>query len=47
MCWISVHPDLMARDYGVTPDHVLNFMASLGYTHEYLGADHERHYFFA
>lgn len=42
--WVSVHPDLMARDYDCTPDQVHDFMASLGYKAEHLATDHEQHF---
>lgn len=48
LVWISVHPDLMARDAGV-PDvqELFDFMTACGYGREYLGTDHEQHHFFA
>lgn len=45
--WVSVHPELMDRDYAPTkPKDVLDFMDRVGYTSTYLGTDHEQHYFF-
>lgn len=44
--WISVHPDLGERDYGVTPDHVHAFMNSFGYTGTHLATDHEEHWYY-
>lgn len=44
--WVSVHPDLGKRDYGVEPDEVEKYMKSLGYVGQFLAEDHERHYYF-
>lgn len=44
--WVSVHPDLMLRDYGATPADLHEFMTGMGYTGELLHIDHETHYFF-
>lgn len=44
--WVSVHPDLAQRDYGVKPQQVHDFMASFGYTATHLATDHEEHYFY-
>lgn len=48
LVWVSVHPDLMARDAGV-PDvqELFDYMTSHGYGREYLGTDHEQHMFLA
>jgi len=45
--WVSIHPDLMARDYGATPDAVHEFMAGHGYVGTHLSTDHEQHWHFA
>jgi len=42
--WTSVHPDLMERDYGTTPDHLHGFMDSLDYVGIHLATDHEAHF---
>lgn len=48
LVWISVHPDLMLRDFGIEHvDELFEFMHSVGYGREYLGIDHEQHHFFA
>ena len=48
LVWISVHPDLMARDFGVERcEDLFELMHSLGYGREYLGTDHEQHNFLA
>ena len=47
LVWISVHPDLMARDFGVERcEDLFDLMHSLGYGREYLGTDHEQHHAF-
>lgn len=45
--WVSIHPDLGERDYGVTRDDVLKFMFSLGYRSDFLAKDHEEHWYFS
>lgn len=42
--WVSIHPDLMERDYGTTPDQVHAFMEGLGYRGEHIATDHEAHW---
>jgi FkbM family methyltransferase len=44
--WVSVHPDLMERDFGHTPAQLHAFMADLGYSGELLEIDHEEHHLF-
>lgn len=44
--WVSIHPDLMIRDFDNTKQELLEFMSSLGWQAEYLGTDHEEHYLF-
>lgn len=44
--WISVHPDLMEKNFGHTPDQLMSFMASCGYSGKLLGVDHEEHWTF-
>lgn len=46
LVWASLHPDLMERDYGTNPDEVIDFMRAMQYDGEYLGTDHEQHWFF-
>lgn len=46
LVWVSVHPDLMERDYDTSKDRFLIQMAALGYTGEHLGTDHEEHWLF-
>lgn len=47
LVWISVHPDLMARDFGVERcEELFELMHSVGYGREYLGTDHEQHHAF-
>lgn len=47
LVWVSVHPDLGERDYGVTPDQVHDFMDGLGYQRQHLATDHEEHWFYS
>jgi FkbM family methyltransferase len=44
--WVSIHPDLMARDYGTTPADVHTLMGDLGYEGFRLSTDHEEHWYF-
>lgn len=44
--WISVHPELMARDYKCAPDDLFKFMESLGYSKEFIAEEHEQYYYF-
>ena len=45
--FISIHPDLGERDYGVKPQQVHDFLTGLGYSGEYLATDHEEHWYFS
>lgn len=47
LVWVSVHPDLGERDYGVVPEQVHGFMDGLGYTRQHLATDHEEHWLYA
>lgn len=42
--WVSIHPDLMARDYGTVPKTVHAYMTGLGYHGTHLATDHESHW---
>ena len=44
--WVSIHEDLMERDFGRTTHEVHTFMEGLGYSGEHLATDHEEHYFY-
>lgn len=46
LVWVSVHPELMDRDYGRTPAQLATFMTSVGYVGAHLGTDHEEHWLF-
>lgn len=46
LVWVSIHPDLMARDYGHTPDRIVDFMRTAGYEGTLLRVDHEEHHLF-
>jgi len=45
LVWVSVHDDLLERDYGVTKEDVYLFLDECGYELELLAVDHERHIF--
>ncbi len=44
--WCSVHPDMMARDFGESDQDLHEYMRGLGYRAEHLATDHEQHYFY-
>lgn len=44
--WISIHPDLGLRDYGVKKEDTIKYMEDLGYKSEHLATDHEEHWYF-
>ena len=44
--WISIHPDLGLKDYGIDKSETIKFMKDLGYKGEYLATDHEEHWYF-
>jgi FkbM family methyltransferase len=44
--WVSVHPDLALRDYGVKDGETVAYLKSLGYNAEWLHTDHEEHWYF-
>lgn len=46
LVWISVHPDLLERDYNADAGQVHAFMAYMGYTGTHLATDHEEHWFY-
>jgi FkbM family methyltransferase len=46
LVWVSVHPDLIERDYDATSDRVHTFMESHGYQATLLATDHEQHWFY-
>lgn len=47
LVWASVHPDMMVRNYGTSPDELFAAMTKAGYSAEHLGTDHEEHWLFA
>lgn len=47
LVWLSVHPDLMQRDYHTDPEEITSFMDQWGYTGELLAIDHEHHYLYS
>lgn len=44
--WVSLHPDLMEKDYNAFPGQLIPYMVGLGYSHSLLGIDHEEHHLF-
>lgn len=44
--WISIHPDLGIRDYGVDKNFMIDYVSNLGYKQIYIAEDHELHYYF-
>ena len=46
LVWVSVHPDLMERDYDCTPSQVSDYMNAKGYDEIHLAKDHETHMFY-
>lgn len=45
--FISIHPDLGERDYGIKKEDTIKFLEDLGYVGEYLATDHEEHWYFS
>lgn len=45
--WISVHPDMALRDYGVKENELDDYLKGLGYEGEFLAKDHEEHWYYA
>ena len=43
LLWISVHPDLMFKDYNTTVEEFSRTLDSLGYSDELISIDHETH----
>lgn len=46
LCWISVHPDMMERNYSKTGDDFHKLMQSFGYKKKLLAIDHEEHWLY-
>ncbi len=46
LVWVSIHPDMMERDYGNTADQLHGFMEGIGYTGTHLATDHEEHWIY-
>lgn len=44
--FVSIHPDLMERDYGTTKKDISLLLSELGYKAELLGIDHEEHWYY-
>jgi FkbM family methyltransferase len=43
--WISVHPDLMLKDFDSKPKQIEMELHRCGYRWEHLGTDHEQHWY--
>lgn len=46
LVWVSIHPDLMQRDYQMDDSEVHSFMEKRKYTGRHLETDHEQHWLF-
>jgi FkbM family methyltransferase len=46
MVWVSLHDDLLERDYDASINDVHMFMDSLGYQATFLAKDHEEHWLY-
>lgn len=44
--WVSIHPDLMLRDFHTQPASLLEVMDEIGYHSTLLAVDHEEHWYF-
>lgn len=44
--WVSVHPDLMLKNYNQDMKMLLQWIKSMYYDAEFLGSDHEEHWLF-
>lgn len=44
--FVSIHPTFMLERYHQSKQELLEYMMTLGYSAEFLGADHEEHYAF-
>lgn len=45
--WVSIHPDLGERDYGVKRQDTIDYLNEQGYVGKHLSTDHEEHWFFS
>jgi FkbM family methyltransferase len=44
--WVSLHPDVRLAKYGTSKDAIRKFVCGFDYDEQYLGTDHEEHWFF-
>lgn len=44
--WVSVHPDLMEKNYKQRAQDLHDYMKSLGYNGKHLATDHEEHWYY-
>lgn len=47
LVWVSIHPDMLKRDYNSSRMELLQFMDGLGYEAHNLQVDHEEHWAFS
>lgn len=46
LVWVSIHEDLMVRDYHTDAEDLYHYMGDLGYANEFIARDHETHVLF-
>jgi len=46
LVWLSIHPAQRLATFNTSRQEIIQFLTSLGYGFQYLGVDHEEHYFF-
>ena len=46
LVWVSIHDDLMERDFGHLPSELHAFMEDYGYKGQFIHRDHEQHWLF-
>jgi len=46
LVFVSIHPDLGERDYGLKNGEVQEYLAQFGYKGKHIATDHEQHWFF-
>jgi FkbM family methyltransferase len=46
LVWVSIHPAVRLKKFGASKGQLLGLMQQFGYDSQYLGVDHEEHWFF-
>lgn len=46
LVWVSIHEDLMVRDYHTDAEDLYHYMGDLDYANEFIARDHETHVLF-